>query len=280
MRVHLWSGRNTSARRPVRFRPRVEELEGRTLLTTGTFAVHIHPNLAIALNGERISLPSNIGTPPGGNPQEMHTHDGTGQIHVESQVVRDFNLEEFFDHWDQTIAASLAASNNPFLFPTNVGHEERCRLIGSQMQITVNGQPASSDPLFVLLHDRDNIAINALTLSQSISSANPITAVNQLPAINPQSLLPASNQAPSVPPSTTTPSSTTPSTQSTTPTSDTSPSPTQTSGTDESANDNASALAADFGEQGDSHAQASSSASDSHASATTEDEDDEAHVAG
>lgn len=48
--------------------------------------VHWHPEVAVYIKGEKQEIPSGIGTM-----QSMHTHDTTGQIHVEKngQVTKD-----------------------------------------------------------------------------------------------------------------------------------------------------------------------------------------------
>ena len=43
---------------------------------------------------------ANIGISPADRAMAaLHTHDDSGTIHVESPVVRDYNLGEFFDVW-------------------------------------------------------------------------------------------------------------------------------------------------------------------------------------
>jgi len=74
-------------------------------------AMHIHARLIISIEGRDFVVPSDIGinrelwidhnlddfNPEGMSP--LHTHDSSGTIHVESTVVRDYTLGEFFDVW-------------------------------------------------------------------------------------------------------------------------------------------------------------------------------------
>jgi len=59
---------------------------------------HIHQELEIIIDGEKQSIPANIGIVPGVM-RPIHTHDSSGEIHVEGPCTRDFTLGEFFDVW-------------------------------------------------------------------------------------------------------------------------------------------------------------------------------------
>ncbi len=59
---------------------------------------HIHPSVQIVVNGQTQGIPAGIGVKAGCmNP--LHTHDGTGKIHVESPEKRDFTVADFFAVW-------------------------------------------------------------------------------------------------------------------------------------------------------------------------------------
>ena len=59
---------------------------------------HIHPHLEIKIDEKKQEIVSNIGVVDGCmNP--LHTHDNTGEIHVESPEQRDFTLGDFFAVW-------------------------------------------------------------------------------------------------------------------------------------------------------------------------------------
>lgn len=73
--------------------------------------MHIHPRLYLNLDGKPYMVPQNVGIDPdlwknhsldkygmtGMAP--LHTHTADGMIHVESMVVRNYTLGEFFDVW-------------------------------------------------------------------------------------------------------------------------------------------------------------------------------------
>lgn len=64
-------------------------------------ASHIHPILRISVDGEAESVPANVGY----NSvcmAEVHTHDASGQLHVETfEPGKTFTLEDFFLVWDK-----------------------------------------------------------------------------------------------------------------------------------------------------------------------------------
>jgi hypothetical protein len=67
-------------------------------------AFHIHPRMVITVDGQNEVLPANIGI-NAGCMSEVHTHDATGEIHVESfrnDRLTLLNLRHFFDVWGVT----------------------------------------------------------------------------------------------------------------------------------------------------------------------------------
>lgn len=62
--------------------------------------LHIHQHLDIFINGKQVSVPAGIGiNQAAGSIADIHVHDSTGVIHVESPTVRTFTLGQFFDIW-------------------------------------------------------------------------------------------------------------------------------------------------------------------------------------
>ena len=51
--------------------------------------VHIHQHMDIYVNGKRVTVPTGIGIYDGQFLTELHTHDATGLLHVESPKKRD-----------------------------------------------------------------------------------------------------------------------------------------------------------------------------------------------
>jgi hypothetical protein len=62
---------------------------------------HIHFDLEIVINGEKQIIPTDIGVSPACM-NALHTHDTSGQIHIESPQKRDFTLADFFAVWGKT----------------------------------------------------------------------------------------------------------------------------------------------------------------------------------
>ena len=63
-------------------------------------AVHIHPRLRVLVDGDEVEVPTDIGISYVEQAMAaLHTHDTEGTIHVESPVVRNFTLGQFFDTW-------------------------------------------------------------------------------------------------------------------------------------------------------------------------------------
>ena len=68
---------------------------------------HIHPRLAVYVRGERIEVPANVGIDPSRPPMEMaglHTHDGSGVIHVENAARP--TLGQFFEIWGVPLSST------------------------------------------------------------------------------------------------------------------------------------------------------------------------------
>ncbi len=80
---------------------------------SNTLVMHIHPQLSITSNSLPVTVPALIGISASlwkdhsldqygtGGLSPIHTHDTSGQIHVESNTPRDFTLHEFFAIWGQ-----------------------------------------------------------------------------------------------------------------------------------------------------------------------------------
>ena len=89
------------------FEPVYEDLEQRReaagVSTMGDPAdadAHLHPNLKLFVNGERVQIPVNIGidpTKPGEQMASLHTHETDGTIHMEG--MSEATLGQFFEIW-------------------------------------------------------------------------------------------------------------------------------------------------------------------------------------
>lgn len=73
-----------------------------------TVVYHIHALLSVYQDGQRLALPDSIGRGSGCN-YEMHTHDGSGVMHIETNVEKVFTLGQFFALWGQPLSATSVA---------------------------------------------------------------------------------------------------------------------------------------------------------------------------
>jgi len=70
-------------------------------------AYHIHAMISIYRNGTRMALPNNIGR--NSCNYDLHTHDGSGVIHLETATPKFFTLGQFFSVWGQTLSPTEVA---------------------------------------------------------------------------------------------------------------------------------------------------------------------------
>lgn len=68
---------------------------------------HIHTLVSIYKDGVRQGLPDNVGR--SGCAYELHTHDVTGLVHIETDVRKTFTLGQFFALWNQPLGAGGTA---------------------------------------------------------------------------------------------------------------------------------------------------------------------------
>lgn len=107
-------------------------------------ALHIHPTLTILIDGEKQSIPANIGV-EGRTMRPIHTHDATGILHIEAPCQREFRLGEFFEVWGRQFSSNCIFDN-----------------CNGEISMTVNGK---ENNLFenYLMNDKDAIVINFTT---------------------------------------------------------------------------------------------------------------------
>jgi hypothetical protein len=74
---------------------------GLKALPEETLEYHIHPELQIFINDEKVKVPANIGIDLENQTiSPLHTHDDSGTIHIEAPEPGDFTLEQLFQEWD------------------------------------------------------------------------------------------------------------------------------------------------------------------------------------
>ena len=111
-------------------------------------ALHIHSDLKILIDGQETEIPANIGI-ESGIMRPLHTHDSSGEIHIEGPYQRDFTIGEFFEIWGMTF-------NSTCIF-------ENCTDKG-ELKMLVNGQENNEFNDHVL-RDDDEIVIEYLFLN-------------------------------------------------------------------------------------------------------------------
>ena len=75
-------------------------------LTQEALAFHIHQHLDVYLNGEHVTVPAFVGIDDNSFITEMHTHDASGVLHVESAQNRPYTLGQFFGEWSVRLTAN------------------------------------------------------------------------------------------------------------------------------------------------------------------------------
>jgi hypothetical protein len=68
---------------------------------------HIHSHLTIIKDGVTQRIPQHIGL--GGCAYELHTHDYSGMIHVETSTAKKFTLGQFFAVWGEPLSRTNVA---------------------------------------------------------------------------------------------------------------------------------------------------------------------------
>jgi len=112
-------------------------------LTNEGEVLHIHQHLDIYVNGKHEVVPQGIGIYDGQFLTELHTHDASGIMHVESPVAKNFDLGQFFGVWGVRLTNDCVGGYCQELTPWTV---------------YVNGQPYRGDPASLVLKEHQEIA--------------------------------------------------------------------------------------------------------------------------
>jgi hypothetical protein len=106
---------------------------------------HIHALLRIYVNGLLRPLPADIGLDPAkGIESSMHTHDGSGIIHMEAPAPYNYTLGDFFSVWGVKLGPAQVGGL------TGYG--------GNRLHFYLNGKPLSN-PAALVLHKDDSVVI-------------------------------------------------------------------------------------------------------------------------
>lgn len=134
---------------------RLEPLDLNDLTDEGQ-VVHIHQHLDIFVNGKREPVAANIGIYDGQFLTELHTHDASGIMHVESPTKRNFDLFQFIGVWGVRFDANCIGGYCKELTP---------------WRVYVNGTPYQGDPRAIQLKEHQEIAIVVGTPPAKIPSS-------------------------------------------------------------------------------------------------------------
>jgi hypothetical protein len=109
------------------------------------FDLHIHQHLDIFVSGKKIPVPALIGINDGAFITELHTHDASGIIHVESGKVQPYALGQFFGVWGVRFSKRCIGGY--------------CAAPGKPLRVYVDGKLYSGNPDDLVLKNHQEIAI-------------------------------------------------------------------------------------------------------------------------
>jgi hypothetical protein len=124
--------------------------------------LHIHEHVDVFVNGKHVTVPALIGIYANGDPSqggffvELHTHDSSGIIHLESPKKDVFTLGQFFGVWGVRLSKRCIGGY--------------CAAPGKPLKYYVNGKLFSGDPNDIVLHEHDEYAIAYGKLPKKIPS--------------------------------------------------------------------------------------------------------------
>jgi hypothetical protein len=112
-------------------------------LSQEALAFHIHQHLDVYVNGKHVTVPALIGIFDNTFITEVHTHDTSGIVHVESAKNRPYTLGQFFGEWSVRLSAGCLG-----------------RYCGS-LSWWVDGVKQTGNPAALVLHPHQEIVIAA-----------------------------------------------------------------------------------------------------------------------
>jgi hypothetical protein len=124
-------------------------------LTNEGQVLHIHQHLDVFVNGKHEPVPQGVGIYDGQFLTELHTHDATGIIHVESPVAKHFDLGQFFGVWGVRLNGDCIGGY--------------CRQV-TPWTVYVNGRPYTGNPAELNLSEHQEIAFVIGTPPKTIPS--------------------------------------------------------------------------------------------------------------
>ena len=118
---------------------------GLNALSAEALAFHIHQHLDVFVNGKKVTVPQFIGIDDGSFITELHTHDATGIMHVESAQTKPYTLGQFVSVWGVRLSKQCIGGY--------------CAGPGKPLRFYLNGKRYLSDPNNLILKNHQEIAI-------------------------------------------------------------------------------------------------------------------------
>jgi hypothetical protein len=106
---------------------------------------HIHAHLDLFVNGKRVTVPAQIGINDGAFITELHTHDPSGVMHIESPTKQTFTLGQFFGVWGVRLTSRCLG--------------RYCARPSASLRLYRNGKLQRTPPWRLPLHAHDEIAL-------------------------------------------------------------------------------------------------------------------------
>ena len=106
---------------------------------------HIHAHLDLFVLGKHAAVPAQIGIDDGSFITELHTHDPTGVMHIESPTKQTFTLGQFFGVWGVRLTSRCLG--------------RYCSSLKSPLRLYVNGRLRTLAPWRLPLHAHDEVAL-------------------------------------------------------------------------------------------------------------------------
>ncbi|MBI3610269.1 MAG: hypothetical protein HY204_06160 [Nitrospirae bacterium] len=154
------------------WRPEMNHLRDRlkiiglpALLEEGS-AMHAHQHLDLFIKGKFVSVPAMIGINVSGRfITPVHTHDTTGEVHIESPTVQSYNLGQFFDIWGVRFSSKCIGAY--------------CEDPQNTIKVFLDGRAVAGDPRLLELKDHLEIVV---TYGTSGELPNPIPSEHHFSA--------------------------------------------------------------------------------------------------
>src|SRR6266540_903027 len=106
---------------------------GLPMLGEEKLAVHYHAHLDVLVNGQHVPVPAGLGIDQARRLiAPLHTHDGSGVVHIESATDVPFTLGQVFTEWGQPLRADQVG-------PVKLS-------AGQVLRVFRNGKPVTGDP--------------------------------------------------------------------------------------------------------------------------------------